>query len=110
MHDDILKDKKMADTDWHNANIIAELKVKTGKSLRQLSEDHGLSANTLGQALQRPYPNAERIIAAAIGVDPQVIWPSRYNSEGKSSRRKGKRSITKNHPIDIAIEYSGGKK
>ncbi|GAB2933391.1 helix-turn-helix domain-containing protein [Rheinheimera gaetbuli] len=100
----------MADMDWHNAKIIAELKIRANKSLRQLSEEHNLSPNTLGQALQRPYPNAERIIAAAIGVDPQVIWPSRYNSEGKSSRRKGKRSITKKHPIDIAIEYTGGKK
>ncbi|MCD1597899.1 helix-turn-helix domain-containing protein [Rheinheimera aquimaris] len=109
-HDAILKDKKMADTDWHNANIIAQLKIKTGKSLRQLSEECGLSPKTLGQALQRPYPKAERIIAAAIGVDPQTIWPSRYNSEGQSSRRKGKRSIAKKHPIDIAIEYQGGKK
>ena len=85
----------MATLDWRNPHIIAELKVKTGKSLRQLSEENGLASNTLSQALQRPYPNAERIIAAAIGVEPKQIWPSRYDSQGKSSRRKGKRSITK---------------
>lgn len=109
MHDDILKDKKMADMDWHNAKIIAELKIRAKKSLRQLSEENKLSPGTLSQALQRPYPNAERIIAAAIGIGPKTIWPSRYNSDGTSSRRKGKRSISKKHPIDIAKEYEGDK-
>jgi len=30
------------------------------------------------EALNRPYPKAERIIAAAIGIAPEVIWPERY--------------------------------
>lgn len=99
----------MADLDWHNAKIIAELRMKAQTSLRQLSEENGLAPNTLAQALQRPYPKAERIIADAIGVSPQTIWPSRYNSDGTTSRRKGKRSITKN-PDYISIEYKGIKK
>lgn len=100
----------MADLDWHNAKIIAELRMQAQKSLRQLSEENELSPNTLAQALQRPYPKAERIIAAAIGVSPQTIWPSRYNTDGSTSRRKGKRSIAKSNPDYIAIEYKGGKK
>ena len=100
----------MADLDWHNAKIIAELRMQAQKSLRQLSEDNNLSPNTLAQALQRPYPKAERIIAAAIGVPPKTIWPSRYNDDGSTSRRKGKRRVAKVNPDYISIEYKGGKK
>ncbi len=93
----------MAEQDWHNAKIISELRIRANRSLRKLSEDNDLSPNTLSQALQRPYPKAESIIAKAIGVNPSEIWPSRYNSDGTTSRRKGKRSITKNYPKDTAI-------
>jgi len=89
--------------DWHSAKIVSELRIRTGKSLRQLSTENGLAKTTLSQALQRPYPNAELIIAKAIGVIPQDIWPSRYNSDGSSSRRKGKRSITKKCPTDTSL-------
>lgn len=100
----------MADQDWHNAKIIAELRMQAQKSLRQLSEENNLSPNTLAQALQRPYPNAERIIAAAIGVHPKTIWPSRYNDDGSTSRRKGKRSIAKAKVDYISTSNKGGKK
>ena len=63
--------------DWHNADIIAELK-KAGTNISALSEKHGLSRGCLRNALYRHYPKAERIIAGAIGVQPQDIWPSRY--------------------------------
>lgn len=73
---------------WHNADIIAAVKKATGKSLRQLSVANGLSAGTLQQALHRSYPKAEGIIAAAIGVAPSTIWPSRYNKSGPRKYRK----------------------
>ncbi|WP_337840479.1 helix-turn-helix domain-containing protein [Rheinheimera sp.] len=95
--------------DWHTAEIVSQLKIKTGKSLRQLSAENNLAETTLSQALQRPYPRAEKIIAEAIGVQPQIIWPSRYNSDGSSSRRKGKRSITKNCPADTSKKSAGGE-
>lgn len=38
----------------------------------------GLSPNTLRSALAAPYLKGERIIAAAIGVKPEEIWPERY--------------------------------
>lgn len=65
--------------DWHRADIRAELE-KRGTSLRQLSRQAGLSENTLRNALDRKWPKGERIIAEAIGVAPEVIWPSRYTS------------------------------
>ncbi|NWK80330.1 helix-turn-helix transcriptional regulator [Aquitalea sp. LB_tupeE] len=63
--------------DWHRADIYAALRKK-GWSLRQLSLTFGLSQNTLRTALDRPWPKAERIIAATIEVPPETIWPSRY--------------------------------
>jgi len=63
--------------DWHHANIIAALKKK-GWTLRRLSIYHGYSPGLCRHALVKRYPNAERLIAEAIGVPPWVIWPSRY--------------------------------
>lgn len=70
--------KKPASQDWHRADIVAALR-KAGWSLRRLSVHHGYAApTTLKNALDRHWPKGERIIAAAIGVDPADIWPSRY--------------------------------
>ncbi|WP_315383568.1 transcriptional regulator [Microvirgula aerodenitrificans] len=69
--------QKNAAMDWHRADIVAALH-KAGWSLRQLSREAGLSAGALNNALDRPWPKAENIIAAAIGIEPEAIWPSRY--------------------------------
>lgn len=65
--------------DWHRADIRAELE-KRGTSLRQLSREAGLSENTLRNTLDRKWPKGEKIIADAIGVQPEVIWPTRYQN------------------------------
>jgi len=64
--------------DWHIADIKSALE-KAGWSLRKLSLHHNLNGTTLSVALRKPYPNAEKIIASAIGVTPEEIWPSRYD-------------------------------
>lgn len=69
--------KKSATEDVHRADIVAALHKK-GWSLRALSVKSGLAAGTLRAALERPYPKAERIIAVAIGVKPEALWPTRY--------------------------------
>lgn len=70
--------KKTGPKDWHRADIVAELR-KAGWSLRRLAIHHGYAApTTLTNALGRPWPKGERLIAEAIGVDPATIWPSRY--------------------------------
>ena len=68
--------KKTA-VDWHRADVVAELH-KAGLSIRKLSEKAGLHPGTLKSALDRPWPKGESIIAAALGVKPEVIWPTRY--------------------------------
>ena len=63
--------------DWHPADIIAGLRKK-GTSMAAESRKNGLSSSTLANALTRPWPKGELIIARALGTDPWVIWPSRY--------------------------------
>lgn len=73
-----MKAKKIAETaDWHRADIKAELE-KRGLSLNQLAAETQLKAGTLNNVFRVKYPKAERIVAKAIGVAPEVIWPSRY--------------------------------
>ncbi|WP_298978460.1 helix-turn-helix transcriptional regulator [uncultured Psychrobacter sp.] len=69
--------KKMPE-DWHQADIIAALK-KAGTNMSALGEAKGYSRNSLRNALYRPYPKAEKIIADALNLKPKDIWPSRYS-------------------------------
>ncbi|EMA4769353.1 helix-turn-helix transcriptional regulator [Cronobacter sakazakii] len=68
-------------TDWHPADIIAAL-CKKGTSLAALSRASGLGSSTLANALTRPWPKGEYLIAEAPGVHPSAIWPSRYFKDG----------------------------
>ncbi|WP_071604044.1 MULTISPECIES: helix-turn-helix domain-containing protein [Dickeya] len=63
--------------DWHPADIIAALRKK-GTSLSAVSRKAGLSSSTLANALYRPWPKGELLIANELGVKPEEIWPSRY--------------------------------
>lgn len=72
----------MGKTDWHSADIIAALK-KRGTTLAALSRSQGYSSSTLANALARSWPRGERIIATALEIQPEEIWPSRYNKRLK---------------------------
>lgn len=83
--------KKASPKGWHSADIKAALE-KAGWSVNQLGLAHGYTASSaLGQAFQRPYPKAERIIADTIGVHPMVIWPNRYDAQGNPNRPRGRK-------------------
>ena len=69
--------QKKIKNDMTNLEIRGEL-MKKGYSLAKLSVENGLAKTTLRNALDKPYPNGEKIIAAAMGKEPQEIWPSRY--------------------------------
>lgn len=68
---------KSLKNDWHSADIIAALR-KRKTSLAALSRASGLSSSTLANALCRPWPKGEWLIASALNVHPAEIWPSRY--------------------------------
>ncbi len=75
--------------DWHNADIIASLRKK-GTTLAALSRASGLSSSTLANALVRPWPKGEWLVASAIGIHPSEIWPSRYyEKSGKLIKSRG---------------------
>ncbi len=55
--------------DWHPADIIAGLRKK-GTSMAAESRRNGLSSSTLANALTRPWPKGEMIIAGALALSP----------------------------------------
>lgn len=68
----------MDNRDWHPADISASLK-KRGLTLAGLSITNGYHSTAAGKALKRPWRAMEVIVAEAIGVAPEMIWPSRYS-------------------------------
>jgi Ner family transcriptional regulator len=72
--------------DWDRADIGAALK-KSGTNLRQLSLNHGYSRNAASNACSKPYPKLEAIIAAALGLTVEDIWPSRCEQRKQRNSR-----------------------
>ncbi|MEQ5285515.1 helix-turn-helix domain-containing protein [Providencia huaxiensis] len=70
--------------DWESDAILTALK-KRGISIKEIEEKMGVKKNCARNVFYRSYPKAEEIIAEAIGVEPYVIWPSRYSSEAQAS-------------------------
>lgn len=84
--------KTPAPKDWHKADIKAALE-KRGLSLSRLSRQHNFSRAACALALAIPWARMERVIADALGVEPQVIWPSRYQDGApKRSRENTQRA------------------
>ncbi len=84
--------KKPALQDWHKADIKAALE-KAGWSFRRLSAARGYKPDSLSLVTSHPWPAAERIVADAIGVKPQHIWPSRYRQDGTPKSGRGERGL-----------------
>lgn len=84
--------KKPSSQDWHKADILAAVK-KTGSSVTKLSRLNNLSDSIVAQALLKPYPKSERIIAQHLGLTPQAIWPSRYREDGMPKSGRGERGF-----------------
>jgi len=63
--------------DWSRAQIKCALDNK-GYTVKSLSAALGFKHNSVSVALTKPWAKVERIIADIIGVEPSIIWPSRY--------------------------------
>lgn len=74
-------------SDWHPADIKAEVH-KRGFSFRSLSVEAGYAPDTLKNVLRAPCKSYEQIIAEAIGVPAETIWPSRYEARNNSYMSK----------------------
>ncbi|MDD3329522.1 MAG: helix-turn-helix domain-containing protein [Zoogloea sp.] len=67
--------------DWDAEDVKAAVRKSPHKSFAALGRAHGLEPGTLRAALTKSAPRYEAIIAAALGLAPQDIWPSRYTHE-----------------------------
>jgi Ner family transcriptional regulator len=86
--------KKPTPKDWNKEDIKAAV-WKTGTTMKGLALANGYRAvDSVNQALFRPYPKAERIIANAIGEKPETIWPSRYEGKFNGSSRQRNVNLT----------------
>lgn len=79
-------------TDWHPADIGCALK-KCGWSMRRLSVHKGKSPAAVEIALRKPYPWAEQVIADAIGVPPDEIWPERYAARAEKAAARQRAAL-----------------
>lgn len=61
--------------DWHPADVIAALR-KRNTSLRQLAAQNQYSH--IQRVLTSPWLAVEQIVAKALALEPEQIWPSRY--------------------------------
>jgi Ner family transcriptional regulator len=76
--------------------VTFRLKLK-GLTIGDLSKKYNCDLPTV---FFRPFPKAEKIIADALDLLPQELWPWRYDENGKPNRRRGRRkNITKNTEV-----------
>ncbi|MDU4301668.1 MULTISPECIES: helix-turn-helix domain-containing protein [Eikenella] len=68
---------QLVSQDWHPADIMAALK-KRGWTISALAREANVHRSTIWCALHKPYPKSERLIAAALDMNPEQIWPQRY--------------------------------
>lgn len=61
-----------------------------GRSMAQLAAEVGVERCTLYWVFKRPYPRMERIVADALGMTPQELFPERYDALGLPNRTIGR--------------------
>ena len=71
----------MSNKKWHPEDIKAEIR-KRGKTLQRLAQDYGVASSAVRGALRRPLYTGEQVIAHFLGLEPQVLWPGRYDQGG----------------------------
>lgn len=92
--------KKPATQDWHRADIKASL-AKAGWTMSALSRAHDYKSGCLRVALIVPWPKVEAIIASALNVTPQTIWPSRYHADGTPRSGRNERGRGRYKPSGV---------
>lgn len=76
--------------DWHPADVVAALR-KRGSSLRKVGLAHGY--RQIQNVLVRPWWVVEQLVAQALEVPAESIWPSRYAT---GVNRDHAKALTKN--------------
>lgn len=64
------------------ASIKMHLAIR-GYTFCKLASEHSLSTCTLTIVKNKSYPKSQKIIADALVLKPEWIWPERYGDDGK---------------------------
>ena len=92
---------------WHPEQVKAEVRLRTGKSLSELSLEHGLPEHALRTCLYRTcYVLAELVIADILDLSPRQIWPSRFRPDGARVHpiRRHSKATTPRFPHNDQLE------
>lgn len=85
--------KGARERDWHAADVKAALE-KRGLTLIGLAKDHGYSH--FQRVLTTHWWAAEQIVAKALDLKPEQIWPTRYEkSRDRAQARTRKIKVTR---------------
>lgn len=58
--------------------------------MAEVAAGAGVKRSSLYSAFLKPYPRMERVIADAVGMAPQDLFPERYDAHGLPNRRMGR--------------------
>ncbi|MDT3671811.1 MAG: helix-turn-helix domain-containing protein [Aromatoleum sp.] len=91
--------------DWDRYQVTAALK-RAGISFAGLARAHNLHHTSVRTALYQSSPRCEALIAAALGVRPESIWPSRYTADAVAANPWRRHALARlGHP---AADLAGG--
>ncbi|MDV7341010.1 helix-turn-helix domain-containing protein [Terasakiella sp. A23] len=80
----------------HKEEIKAKIRM-TGWTMVGLSRHWGFHWTAINTCLRNPWPTVEAKIAKLIKMEPQEIWPDRYDQDGNplKDQHVGKQNIKK---------------
>lgn len=61
-----------------------------GRTMAQVAAAAGVDRRTLYTVFQKPYPRMEKVVADALGLMPQELFPERYDADGLPNRMRGR--------------------
>ena len=81
--------KILKDESKRRSWIIYQLALQD-KSLASIAREAGISRQAIWQAMAKPYPRAEKIIAETLELEPHILFPERYGDDGQPNRKRGR--------------------
>jgi Ner family transcriptional regulator len=105
--------KLLKDPKKRRAWVIYQVTLQ-GRSLATVARDAGVKRQTLYRVFDICYPRMEKLIADAVGLRPQEVFPERYDADGLPNRRMGrpigggKKSASKDTAKSVRRNVDGG--
>jgi Ner family transcriptional regulator len=84
----------LADPKRRRAWISFQL-TERGTSLAEVARNGKVKRQTLYRVFDRRYPRMQRLVADALRMEPQVLFPERYDADGLPIRYYGQGKSTK---------------